>query len=218
MIRNNSSLQRQTFDMLQKKFPGKEVAPHFLRTEVVLKNNINKYKFDHRSVGGESSTEIKLDRNDLVYVTSILLGWIECSEGEEAVASIKTYAPAGSDLEALYNGFMSLKTGAKVNFEALSCQNFKYVPQQQEEYKTATLGPSGTTVQYDMHMLDQFNFMDAAYSGVEDIYLHGTKSHEITVEYPTKANMSVEPLNGERKLVLILNGFIIKNGADALNK
>ena len=69
-----------------------------------------------------------------------------------------------------------------------------------------------------MHMLDQFNFMDAAYSGVEDIYLHGTKSHEITVEYPTKANMSVEPSSGERKLVLILNGFIIKNGADALNK
>jgi hypothetical protein len=60
--------------------------------------------------------------------------------------------------------------------------------------------------------------MDAAYSGVEDIYLHGTKSHEITVEYPTKANMSVEPSSGERKLVLILNGFIIKNGADALNK
>lgn len=218
MIRNNASLQRQTFDMLQKKFPAKEVAPHFLRTEVVLKNNINKYKFDHRSLGGESSTEIKLDRNDLVYVTCILLGWIECTEGNEAVAPIKTYAPAGSDLEALYNGFLSLKTGAKVNFEALSCLNFKFIPQQQEEFRTSTSGTGMDAVQHDMHLLDQFNFMDAAYAGVEDIYLHGTKSHEITVEYPTKANMSVEPASGERKLVLILNGFIIKNGADALNK
>lgn len=203
MIRNNSSLQRQTFDMLQKKFPGKEVAPHYLRSEVVLKNNINKYKFDHRTVGSEASTEIKLDRNDLVYVTSIMLGWIECPVDEEATASINTYAMKTlPDLECIYNGFLSLKTGAKVNFENLSCLNFKYVPQTQG---TATLS-------------DQFNFMDAAYSGVEDIYLHGTKSHEITVEFPTKPNMLLEPASGVRKLVLVLNGFIIKNGADALNK
>lgn len=203
MIRNNSSLQRQTFDMLQKKYAGKEVAPHYLRAEVVLRNNVNKYKFDHRSIGGESSTELKLDRNDLVYVTQIMLGWIECEEGQEAIAPIKTFAPKGSDLEALYNGHLSLKTGSKVNFEALSCLNFKYVPQNQ--------GDSST--------VPQFNLMDAAYSGVEDIYLHGTKSHEISLEFPTKPSMTVESSDGKvRKVVLFLGGFIIKNGADSLNK
>lgn len=122
MVRNNQSLQRQTFDMLQNKYPGKEISPHFLRAEVVLKNNVNKYKFDHRSLGNESSTEKKLDRNDLVYVTMTQLCWIECEEGEEATAALNTFAPTtddAKDLEAIYNGFISLKTGSKVNFESL---------------------------------------------------------------------------------------------------
>jgi hypothetical protein len=207
MIRNNQSLQRQTFDMLQKKYAGKEVSPHFLRCEVTLKNGVNKYKFDHRTVGSESSTERKLDRNDLVYVTSIMLGWLECKEGEEATAPIHTYANASfPNVEAVYNGFLSLKTGSKVNFEAMPCLDFKYVPQTQGNATAGTL--------------DQFNVMDAARSGVEDLYLHGTKSHELTVEFPTTGSMTLESTTAGtvRKLVLMLNGFIIKNGADALGK
>lgn len=207
MVRNNQSLQRQTFDMLQNKYPGKEISPHFLRAEVVLKNNVNKYKFDHRSLGNESSTEKKLDRNDLVYVTMTQLGWIECEEGEEATAVLNTFAPTtddAKDLEAIYNGFISLKTGSKVNFESLPTQHFKYVPERVGDDST------GAPAQY--------NVLDSAYSGVEDLYLHGTKSHEITLEFPSKPNMSIEKAGVVRKAVLIFYGFIIKNGADALNK
>lgn len=225
MIRNNASLVRQTFDALKKAYPGKEVSPHYLRVEAVLKNNTSKYVFNHRSLGTESATEKKLDRNDMVYVNAIGLGWICCKDGEEATAKIHTFAPTAvnKDLQAIYNGFFSLKTGPQVNFEALPCKHFEYVPRTQFSSVNATD--------------DEYNVQDACYAGVEDIKLHGTKSHEMTVEIPTISGMQLEPTLAElkalglvdstvttlptgfvNKLVLCLYGFIVKNGADNLNK
>lgn len=196
----NAVLSRKTYEKLMAQYTGREVSPSFLRSEVVLTNNSGKYRLEIKSIGGESSTERKLDRNDLFFVESILLGTIECAAGQEPKAAIKTYAPTATDLEVLYNGTLTLKTGSTVNFE-MSSLNFKYIPETQ----------SSATTQ------DMFNIEDAAYSGVEDVILHGTKSHEIWLEFPTIANMNIAGGEGlQRKAVLFLKGFIIKNGAAGL--
>ncbi len=193
MIRNNQAQTRRTYEKLLAEFPGKEVAPHYLRFEAWLKNNVNSYRWNCKTTGGESVTEVKLDTNDLFYVKSILVGTINCEPGKEAVAKIETFAGT-DDLEAIYNGALQLKTGSKVNIEKLMGLNFKYIPEN-----------------------NGFNFQDAAYSGVEDIYLFGTKTHELTYDFPTKAGMSIEKKSEDApenyKLVVILDGFIVKNGA-----
>ena len=222
MILNNNALKRAKYDELVKKYSaeGKEVSPHFLRMEAQLKDNVNRYQFEVKKVGGEANTERKLDRNDKFLITEMALGWLAYDEGKEAVAKFRTFAPADfPHHEAVYNGFLSLKTGSRVNIEALSTLNFKHVPEDNA---------------------NSFDVVKCSYSGVENIILDGTKSHEIAVEFPTVPSMSIgeytetvgvtdvagavegeteeEPVTHtyNTKLCLMLFGYIIKNGADGL--
>lgn len=206
MILNNNAQKRAKYDELVKKYSaeGKEVSPHFLRMEAKLKDNVNRYQFEVKKVGGEANTERKLDRNDKFLITEIAFGWLAYDDDKEAIAPFRTFAPSDfEDLEAIYNGSLSLKTGSRVNIEALSTMNFKHVPANAEQ--------------------KGFDIVKCAYSGVENIILDGTKSHEIAVEFPTVPNMSIgeysssdEEHTYDTKLCLILFGYIIKNGAEGL--
>lgn len=214
-------LQRVKYDELQERFKqyGIEVQPSFLRYEVELQNGVNHYPFAFEPSPNDSKTEIKLNKNDLFYVTGFTMGYIvygtgaPASEGAanvvvtEAFAPLKTYAETAG-LEALYNGFLKITTGSKINIENLATINFKYVPENLN---------SGVTQPEFQNDLVQ-------YANVSDLLLAGTKSHTISLDIPalpvgvdlvpSTATTAAGSLNSVKvKAVLILNGYLMKNGA-----
>jgi hypothetical protein len=208
--------ERKLFDKLKKDYVKKSVipSPSFLRIEQTLSNSSGKYLFDIKKNGNEIATERKLDRNDLFVCTR--LGFYLTKQNSTTIglevpqtwANVYHFTTAltalnCAHLETLYAGYMSLKTGQKVNIEALSMYNFRYVQTGQAD--------SGSVV-------NEFNVSEYTYAGSEDIYLHGTKSHEITVEFPTFAAMAIQTTlsNTLIKLVFIPFGFLLKNCADGI--
>jgi hypothetical protein len=216
-MQNMAYLQRLKFDELQERYKqyGVEVQPSYLRYEKQLQNGVNHYPFAFEPSPNDSVTEKKLNKNDLFYVTSFTYGYIvmgtttPATEGEtartisEANAPLHTFA-TDNNLEALYNGFINITTGSKINIEQMSTLNFKYVP--------VELTPAVT--------VPEFQNDKVAFANVSDLLLAGTKSHKIELNIPPiPAGENLIPAEADAisnpnvKVVLQLNGFLLKNGA-----
>lgn len=211
-------LQRVTFDKLQERYKqyGVEVQPSYLRYEKQLQNGVNHYPFAFEPSPSDSPTEKKLNKNDLFYVCSFTFGFaitgtITGTGGAAdktittANAPLRTFPVSGCEnLEALYNGFIRVTTGSKINIENLSTLNFKFVP---NDLTSNTVAP-------------EFQNDIVSYANVSDLMLAGTKSHTIDLDIPAlPAGENLVPTtadgisNASVKVVLQLNGFLLKNGA-----
>lgn len=227
-MQNYGYLHRKKFEQLYNRFisQGAEVQPSYLRYEKALADGVNHYEFAFEASPNDSSTEKKLNKNDLFYVTSILLGYIvtgsTSTSGEKptdvttvtnAVAPVQTFVDTtkfsgGANLEAIYNGFLRITTGSKINIENLSTLNFKYVPQNAAANGVAP-----------------FQLIDALYGNISDLMLSGTKSHTISVDIPaipagqnlipTAATVAGGTSLSKPTITLVLQfeGYLVKNGA-----
>lgn len=217
-MQNMAYLQRVTFDKLQERYKqyGVEVQPSYLRYEKQLQNGVNHYPFAFEPSPSDSPTEKKLNKNDLFYVCSFTFGYaitgtITGTSGAAdktittANAPLRTFPVSGCEnLEALYNGFIRVTTGSKINIENLSTLNFKFVP---NDLTSNTVAP-------------EFQNDIVSYANVSDLMLAGTKSHTIDLDIPAlPAGENLVPTtadgisNASVKVVLQLNGFLLKNGA-----
>lgn len=217
-MQNMAYLQRVTFDKLQERYKqyGVEVQPSYLRYEKQLQNGVNHYPFAFEPSPSDSPTEKKLNKNDLFYVCSFTFGYaitgtITGSGGAAdktittANAPLRTFPVSGCEnLEALYNGFIRVTTGSKINIENLSTLNFKFVP---NDLTSGTVAP-------------EFQNDIVSYANVSDLMLAGTKSHTIDLDIPAlPAGENLVPSTADGissasvKVVLQLNGFLLKNGA-----
>lgn len=217
-MQNMAYLQRVTFDKLQERYKqyGVEVQPSYLRYEKQLQNGVNHYPFAFEPSPSDSPTEKKLNKNDLFYVCSFTFGYaitgtITGTGGAAdkkittANAPLRTFPISGCEnLEALYNGFIRVTTGSKINIENLSTLNFKFVP---NDLTSNTVSP-------------EFQNDIVSYANVSDLMLAGTKSHTIDLDIPAlPAGENLVPTtadgisNASVKVVLQLNGFLLKNGA-----
>lgn len=217
-MQNMAYLQRVTFDKLQERYKGYgvEVQPSYLRYEKQLQNGVNHYPFAFEPSPNDSPTEKKLNKNDLFYVCSFTFGYaitgtITGTGGAAdkiittANAPLRTFPITGCEnLEALYNGFIRVTTGSKINIENLSTLNFKFVP---NDLTSGTVAP-------------EFQNDIVSYANVSDLMLAGTKSHTIDLDIPAlPAGENLVPTTADGissasvKVVLQLNGFLLKNGA-----
>lgn len=187
------------------------ISPGFLRCEQSLVNNKSKYTFDLKKVGGELTTEVKIDRNDLFVVSRLglfLTKKVAATAGREVLQAypnplVFTAPAVPADLELIYNGYSSLKIGNRVNIENLSNQEFRQVP----------------TAQQTANQQNEFNTTDATYKVPSLIYLHGTMDIQYTVEFPTYAGAAItadaNAAVATNQLVLLPFGFLIKGAASA---
>lgn len=217
-MQNMAFLQRAKYDELLDRYRkyGVEVQPSYLRYEQTIQNGVNHYPFSFEPSPNDSQTEKKLNKNDSFYVTSITFGFIVLgtiagtSQAPdititEANAPLRTFAKGDyANLEALYNGFIRITTGSKINIENLSTLNFKFVPNDL----------LSTTV------LPEFQNDKVAFANISDLMLMGTKSHTISLDIPAlpaTENLVGTTVDGmttpKVKVVLQFNGFLLKNGA-----
>lgn len=206
---------KRTFDY----YAGKGVAPmnSILRIETALQAGKGTYNIDlkkDQSLLGPA--ERSMDQWDLFIVTHLLVGLRIDENAKPGVAPLLTYALIGdsanitscvgfstADIEALYNGTLSIMTNNVANMENFPLSKMKYVPQTQ---------PSGATV------VPQFNVSDAAVETPEQIVFSGNAKHKILIDFPvtpssTFAADATTPSNYTPKIVFEAYGYNVKGGA-----
>ncbi len=214
----SSDRGRSIFKSLQAKYGSVSTpAPAYLRVEQMLSNTSGKYTFDIKKNGNETNTEVKLDRNDLFVVTDIgvyLSGVTVTTKGIEVLQtypnSVVFTAMTGttvSHLEAIYNGYLQLKIGQKVNIERLSMLNFRHVPITQQATGASNV-PGFANSQYSVEA--------HTYKPGSLLYLHGTSNIEITIQFPTIASMAIQATTvttNYNNLVFVPYGYLLSGAA-----
>jgi len=217
----NIALERDTFKKLLATYQpfGISPAPHFLRIEQVLTNDKSRYTFNFKQDNSDSRTESKLDKNDKFCVTGLALLLLRENTNQVGGQALQSFPNAQvfvavanefvpADLEAIYNGFLSLKTGSQINIDKLPALGFRKVPRTQAQALAGGF------------VYNEFNLDDVLYVGAEDITLDGGKTQTFEFELPTFANMKIASgatnlaLGINHKLVLFATGYILKGAGD----
>ena len=217
----NIAQERITFNKLVAMYQphGIVPAPHYLRIEQLLTNDKSRYTFNFKQDNSDSRTESKLDKNDRFCVTGLsllLLREDAAKIGGQALQSFPNAqvftAVAGefvpADLEAVYNGALSLKTGSVINIDKLPALAFRKVPRTQAQALAGGF------------VYNEFNLDDVLYVGAEDITLDGGKTQVFEFELPTFASMKIASgatnvaAGVSHKLVLFCTGYILKGAGD----
>lgn len=203
--------ERKVFASLVSKFKAKGRVPSFsyLRVENTLSNSTSLYSFDIKKTSSTGASEQKLDRNDLFVVTRIGMYLLQDVSAEPGYGVLQTYPNANGftagtgfnvrDLEAIYNGFLTVKIGQTTNIEKLPAAAFRFVPQ--------TRGDSTVTYQ-------QMNAMEYSHMPAELLYLDGGDDITIELRHPTWSGIQVAAVASgvTNKVVFMPFGFLIRNG------
>ena len=210
-MQGHNTHERRIFQALLKnsKYRGRVPSFSFLRVENTISDSINLYSFDIKKTAGASASEVKLDRNDLFVVTRIGLYLMEDVTAEPGYGVLQTYPNANGftaatgfnvrDLEAIYNGYLTVKIGQKTNIEKLPTSAFRFVPE--------TRGDG--TISYQ-----QMNALDYSYMPSEVLSLDGGDDITIELRHPTwsGSQAAAAAAGVTNKLVFVPYGFLIRNG------
>lgn len=203
-----------------KQFYGKDyvIAPSALRAETVLTNANPNVSFNiKRGVVAPSPTEVLLDNNDAFCVThmGLFLTAESTTQTLKGVASLQTYpnpiifpavaAGASSafvpgNLEAVYNGSLSVKVGTKELIPALDTIRFRRVPQTQKSAATNST---------------EFDFEDSIIRITPNLTLKGNQENVIGLRLPNATEIEARTAGTENRVVLYLKGFVVKGGSSA---
>lgn len=213
---------RQVFKAMKKSFPkGTVISAHQLRVEAPISNNANTYELKIlEDTQAGIKTEIRLNKNDMMYVTGIGLALYNRKAINDPSASTETIEPLQTypnqtyfaasvlhvpgHLEVFYKGDLSLKIGNTVFIPKLSTDKFKYVPQTQQSAATNK---------------SQYTNDDLIKELASHYRIKGTDQIEFNLNVKTIAGLlaaadTTTSPNTENRVVLLLDGFLVKNGAN----
>ncbi len=200
--------ERQVFERLSNKFPGK-VEPGHLRIQASLTNNNGTYKFDLKDKNTLAVNEKGLNDNDMFVATRLGLFLINEDDDRLGCEILQSYPNdqvfSGSgftlkDMELIYAGGLEIKTNQTVNTEAIPGMHFRKVPQGQ---KTASVIHSEFDLMRDVYWLPTLLAFD------------GGKNMDIKYSFNTVSSMQIASVTAgyTHKLVFMPIGFLIKGGA-----
>lgn len=207
-----STYERSVYNKLKKMYPNQVIAPGKLRLESALSNSSNIVQIPVLEDSIQpSKTEVRLNKNDLFFMVSLGLFIARMETGKEGRAVLTTYpnefqfpVVAGftpSDLEAVYNGKLSMKVGPTEYISILDTNRFRYVPETQQ---------SAATNKDEFSEENNFAELPTHYK------LRGTDQIELSAVLPFFNGIQIESVTAGFKHVLVVapKGFIIKNGAN----
>jgi len=182
--------------------------PSFLRIEKAFVNGQGTYDFNIKVESGMIATERKLDRNDVFCVThmGVYLSNQETAQlGKEILQTYPNqtvFASASAydltDLQAVYNGYMWIKTEQTVNAEAIPMLKFLHIPETQKSAAT----------NYSQFKTEEHSF----YMG-NVLFFKGWSSIELKIQFPTWSGITLQTgaAGFVTKLVVVPYGFLLKS-------
>ena len=219
---NNLAYKRALLKIVKKQFKGAIIADHQLRVEQPINNQTNTYEMkvlEDTMLG--IKTEIKLNKNDLFLCTGIGLAVYNRKNTNDANASTETVEPlqtygnesyfgaatANFDpkhLEFVYKGHITLKVGSTIYIPQLSTDKFKFVPQTQQSAATNRSQYNNEEIIKDLTAHYKIRGTDQVEFNLNVKTFTGIKAAADTTAVP----------NSENRVVLLLDGFLIKGGAN----
>lgn len=215
-MKTASALERKTYQTLRRQYPGKVISQYTLRLESKIENAKSKYEFKLlQEDGGAIKSEVRLNKNDVMFVTAIGLGIYQrnntnLASPSECVEVVQTYpnevyfTTGGTfvprHLEIFYNSRLFLQVGDKVYIPGSLTRDYRFAPETQQSAAS-----------------NKSQFMDGAGFVEQPTHyrLRGTDQIDIHLEINSFTGMEIEndQANTENRLVLFLKGFIIKQAA-----
>ena len=209
----NAAYQRRVFLKVRKGLQKNGIKgtpePSYLRIQEALSNSLTDYKFDLKVESGTEQCEAKLDRNDLFIATHLGMFLIKENNDEPGKEVLQSYPNQtvfaissgwdATDLFCIYNGYLWIKTGPKVNAEKIPMWNFYHVPE---------------TLKSNASNYSQFDVQEACYwpEGIE-FWFKGWTSIEIRVYIQSFSGMQIVTTETgyTNKLVFMPFGYLVKN-------
>ena len=207
-----SQTQRDTLNELTNEYPGQIISPHVLSCEVTLTDVDSQYTMPIMEDGTVPlKTEIRLNKNDLMFVTGFgLFIYQKSNVGYEGKGVLQTYpnqngftTAAGftvTDLETVYKGKLRMQVGTTEFIPGLDTSVFRWVPTTQQ-----SAGTNNTEWNENAGFFDVAAFYK----------LRGSDQILTTITVPVSPGLAmanIAPITNQ--LVLKHRGFIIKNGAN----
>lgn len=139
-------MNRQEYDIIKAKFPGRIVVPGYLRTDYTMVPGEGTTKFILKK--GEKTQlmpERLLDDNDAFAITNYGIFLLFETVGKEGVGKLETYPNAtvftgtgivAADLEKVYNGSLGIKLDQDQLIESYPAHNFRVVRTTQQATST----------------------------------------------------------------------------------
>jgi hypothetical protein len=214
--RPNGTNLRTLFNSLREIYPGCIIGESYLQMEQVLINGNTTIEFDPaKNVNTDRRTESKLDRNDVFVATHMGLflaaNSLDATGKTKGVPVFQTYpnvqhfpAVVGppafepANLEAIYNGKLTVKINNKEESPLIDARRFRYVPQTQQSSAT----------NFSMFKLDM-----ALVALTPTINLFGNKENKITLLLPSATNIAAQAANTENLVILFTKGFVVKGAS-----
>jgi hypothetical protein len=204
-----STRHRQIFDNISKQFPGKKVVPGFLRVERVITNGRTSYQFNFtQDTGSSAATEVKLARTEQFLISHLGMFLAKKDSAAPNCEVLQTY-PNGTVfadgttfkskfLEAIYNGYASLKVKSTVYIEALPLADFRSI---------------GAMAQSSASTFSEVNSGMGFIELTPNVKINGNDPHELNLQLPITSSAIVanDVANMSNYIVVVARGFLIKD-------
>ena len=230
----NQNLKQQKWQSVQKWCKANNITAQesLIRVAMPLQDGKGLYDFNILESNTRRSTDKTLNRNDLFipYGMSVFIAFeeVDAFGNPTGKAPLYPYAPKagvqneygfmGSDIEALYNGQLSISFGQTEVNRAFPMLNFKNVPE------TQPFGIYDGTEFVNSGIQPEFMLDDVLYQLVPNYYFAGTEAIKISAEFeatgssfaiaagtaPTEATTARKPF-----LYFFMSGVLVVNGAEA---
>lgn len=213
---------RNFYETLKSQFGDLLPTLSVLRQEIPLRNNRSGYEFDFSDKREASTTERLLSVTDAFAANKIRVAIGIRQKSRPGAIRLTTYpslaaiavafanssadAPsnaaklASSDLEAIYNGAVTVQIDKKTIFDGLNTSRARFVPETQ----------AGALAE-----ANEWRYEHGQISIEPNLVLSGARANKVTVDVPTFNGMAIEPDNTDFELVLVveLSGYRIQGGS-----
>lgn len=239
----DSLLKQHRWQQVQKWCKDNNIVPQesVIRVAVPLQNGQGNYEFGILEQLRRFQNDKTLNRNDLFipYNMGILIGFeeTEANGTPKGKASLYSYAPKAGvqypvgfmtdDIDALYNGMLTISMGQTQVNKAFPTLNFKRIPE------TQPIGIYDGTEFVNSGIEPEFDLTDALYDLIPNYLFAGNEEIKVNLSFngtgsdfsvalgatPTVADTTHTPfLYFYMTGVLVTNGAEIPNGALFLDK
>lgn len=215
----------QLWDMIKMAGFDSSVFPEEskIRLEATLVSGTGQYIFNLKDVAATDGVVTHaLERND-VFVPNSIGVMIALKNNETGVEVLYPYAPindgvnpsihvAGfttNEIENLYNGILTWFVDNNVALSAYPMEKFKQVPRTQGAF---VLDSADSAVQEGIQ--SEFNLDNVMQVLMPRYTIAGTRDHKMQINFPATGRTFEVTEGYTAKLVLMLDGFLVKGGCE----
>ena len=218
-MRKNILLDRARYKLVLDWCNENGIAPQYSKIKLSqpLKDGVGNYQFNINKDNVNASVgEVGIDRNDLFIPFGFgLFHTIDgvTPSGKYPLLSYPVQASANADgyrtkdIEALYNGSLLIRLDQTQVNQSFPLEVFRYVPETQPI--------AGVEAQFDieaaMHQLVPNYFLQGTFDTKIEVAFNGTGSSFAVAE---KATPTVASTTRQARLVFLMFGVLVKNGAE----